>query len=393
MECGPVRGYEMDKLNKLTQRLFSKGYTKENYPDDVRPFVPFYGGFTYRPETLYRLVFETPCGLLVKGSHFVTGTMSFMGIDWMPENDNPVVVCPYFTGIPCEQNHPLLWERRGEIRHCACHLTDQPYSYEQSLEKAHAKVWEEADALFEAFRIQKQGRACKYRSRYDRMEKQWRMFYDPIDCAREGFCNYCDVLQSELSPKKGNVFYDVKISRTQKGVGLFPDETVVSIIKGKKLLDSSASLTLCEAIVRCCGAQIQESEENRSFRERFFDPTYTVEVQNIRAERQETRDLLQDLWDAAEGIEIVHAGDMQKAAAQKKRERKQAAQKRKIARLERLLLENGLDKLEKADQRRIKKVLPAERIEELILQRQAPPSTAEQLCFYENAPLSHTQRM
>lgn len=382
----------MDKLNKLTQRLFSEGYTKENYPDDVRPFAPFYGGFTYRPETLYRLVFETPCGLLVKGSHFVTGTMSFMGIDWMPENDNPVVACPHFTGAPCEQNHPLLWERRGEIRHCACRLTDRPYSYEQSLDKAHEEVWTEADTLFEAFRLQKQGRACKHRSRYDRMEKQWRMFYDPIACAREGFCNYCDVLQSELSPKKGNVFYDVKISRTQKGVGLFPDETVVSIIKGKKLLDSSASLTLCEAIVRCCGAQIQESEENRSFRERFFDPTYTVEVQNIRAERRETRDLLQDLRDAAEGIKIVHAGDMQKAAAQKKQERKQTAQKKKIARLERLLLEKGLDKLEKADQRRIQKLLSVERISDL-MQQQAPVPQTEQLCFYESAPISHTERM
>lgn len=330
MECGPVRGYEMDKLNKLTQRLFSEGYTKENYPDNVRPFAPFYGGFTYRPETLYRLVFETPCGLLVKGSHLVTGTMSFMGIDWMPENNNPVVTCPHFTGAPCERNHPLLRERRGEILHCACRLADRPYSYEQSLEKAHAEVWKEADTLFETLRLQKQGRACKHRSRYNRMEKQWRMFYDPIDCAREGFCRYCDVLQSELSPKKGNVFYDVKISRTQKGVGLFPDETVVSIIKGKKLLDSSASLTLCEAIVRCCGAQIQDMEESRSYRERFFDPTYTMQVQNIRAERRETRDLLQDLRDAAEGIKIVQAGDMQKAAAQNKRERKQAARKRRL---------------------------------------------------------------
>lgn len=383
----------MDKLNKLTQRLFSEGYTKENYPDDVRPFDPFYGGFTYRRETLYRLVFETPCGLLVEGSHFVYGTMSFMGVDWMPENDNPVVTCPCFTNTPCKLNHFLLGERRGEIRHCACHLTDRPYSYELSLEKAHAKVWEEADTLFEAFRLQKQGRACKHRSRYNRMEKQWRMFYDPIDCAREGLCSYCDVLQTELSPKKGNVFYDVKISRTQKGFGLYPDETVVSIIKGKKLLDSSASLTLCEAIVQCCGTHIQEREENRSFRERFFAPTYTVEVQNIRAERRETRDLLQDLRDAAEGIEIVHAGDMMKAAAQRKRERRQAAQKKKIARLERLILEKGLDGLEKVDWRRSQKLLPAERIAELTQQRQAQPSTTDQLCFFESVPISHTERM
>ena len=218
------------------------------------------------------------------------------------------------------------------------------------------------------------------------------MFYDPIDCAREGFCHYCDVLQTELSPQKGNVFYDVKISRTQKGVGLFPDETVVSMVKGKKLLEKSASLTLCEAIVRCCGAQIQDKEESRSFRERFFDPTHTVEVQNIRAERRETRDLLQDLRDAAEGIKIVHVGDMQKAATQKKRERKQAAQKKKIARLERLILEKGLDGLEKADQRRIQKLLPAERISDLMRQ-QISASQTEQLCFYENEPLSHTQRM
>lgn len=110
----------MDELNELTQRLFSEGYTKENHPDGVRPFDPFYGGFTYQPKTLYQMVFETPCGLLVAGGHFVGGVMSFMGIHWMPENNNPVVACPRFVKAPCERNHPLLRERRGEILHCAC---------------------------------------------------------------------------------------------------------------------------------------------------------------------------------------------------------------------------------------------------------------------------------
>ena len=155
----------MDELNKLTQRLFSEGYTKENHPDGVRPFDPFYGGFTYQPKTLYQLVFETPCGLLVEGGHFVGGVMSFMGIHWMPENNNPVVACPHFTNAPCEQNHPLLWKRRGEIRHCACRLTDRPYSYEQSLDKAHEEVWEEADTLFEAFMDRPRGRTDKGLSR------------------------------------------------------------------------------------------------------------------------------------------------------------------------------------------------------------------------------------
>ena len=215
------------------------------------------------------------------------------------------------------------------------------------------------------------------------MEKQWRMLYDPISCAREGFCHYCDVLQTELSSKKGNVFYDVKISRTQKGFGLYPDERAVSIIKGKKLLEKSVSLTLCEAIVRYCGSHIQESEECRGWREGFFDPTYAVKVQNIRAEQRETRDILQDLQDAAEGIEIVHAGDLKKAAVQKKRDNRQAAAEKKIARLERLILEKGLDRMEEADQRRARKFLSEEQMEELLKQRRAPSPRAQQISFWE----------
>ena len=49
----------------------------------------------------------------------------------------------------------------------------------------------------------------------------------------------------------------------------------------------------------------------------YFEFHYVVE--NIRVARSEQRDLLQDLRDAAEGIEVVHNIDQLKARAAKKR--------------------------------------------------------------------------
>ena len=42
-------------------------------------------------------------------------------------------------------------------------------------------------------------------------------------------------------------------------------------------------------------------------------------MENIRIARSEQRDLLQDLQDVAEGIEVVHAVDLTKAAIEKKK--------------------------------------------------------------------------
>ena len=57
---------------------------------------------------------------------------------------------------------------------------------------------------------------------------------------------------------------------------------------------------------------------------RHYDDVYDYfefhyEVENIRIARSEQRDLLQDLRDVAEGIEVHHAVDLNKAAAAQKR--------------------------------------------------------------------------
>lgn len=71
--------------------------------------------------------------------------------------------------------------------------------------------------------------------------------------------------------------------------------------------------------------------------EDYFEFHYDVE--NIRIEARETRDLLQDLQDVAEGIEVVHSVDLLKAAKQGKKDRKTARMKEKELKYKRQLTE------------------------------------------------------
>lgn len=69
----------MKELNKLTQRLFAEGYTKDRHPDYVDDWTyqsEFYGGFEYSRAKKNSMVFSTPCGLLIQGSYWNSGIMS-----------------------------------------------------------------------------------------------------------------------------------------------------------------------------------------------------------------------------------------------------------------------------------------------------------------------------
>ncbi len=111
--------------NELTKGLLAEGYKPEDTPPGMDAYREHEGGWTYNWKTLHTLVFETPCGLLVGGSHFSNGYMSYQGVDWRAENNNPVVCCPRFDLDFCHMRHPLLWSnctaaRDGErIRQCA----------------------------------------------------------------------------------------------------------------------------------------------------------------------------------------------------------------------------------------------------------------------------------
>lgn len=371
----------MKEVNELTRRLLAEGWKPEDTPPGTHPYQDYYGGWTYTGDAIRSMVWETPCGLLADGRHFLNGYMSYHGVDWRPENGNPTLCCPVFPSAPCPLRDPLLCNEMYDLHsddvvyQCACHQTDRPYTYEGSVDEAHDRVWKEAGERWEVYKAQHKGRVCRQQSRYGRTTKTWRSFYDPMDCASFGCCSYCDVLAQELDTHKGNVFYDLRKSWTVKGEGLFPDQRKTVVEKGRKLLGHTASLTLCEAIVKYGRHRVEEHVWSEFHRDLFFDKSLEIEVINLRAARVDKRDILQDLQDVANGIEVIHAADSLKAAKAQKQARREAAKARRIRKVEAMVLTHGWDALEDTWKRRAKKLLDGDRINELLHQRQSAKTT------------------
>lgn len=371
----------MKEVNELTRRLLAEGWKPEDTPPGTEPYKDYYGGWTYTSEAIRSTVWETPCGLLVAGSRFLNGYLSFNGVDWRVENGNPVVCCPVFPSTPCPLRDPRLVSERYDLHsdnviyQCACHRTERPYTYEGSFKEAHDKVWKESDKLWEIFKTQHKGRVCRHQSHYGRTAKSWTARYDPLDCVHMN-CTYCDVLAKDMDPRKGNVFYDLRKSWTVKGEGLFPDQRKTVVEKGCKLLDRAASLTVCEAIVKYGWREVERRIRLNYHHDLFFDKTLEIEVSNLRAARVDTRDIVQDLQDAANGIEVTHAADNLKAAKAQKRARREAAKAQRIRKAEKMILAYGWEDLDSLWKRRAEKLLDDDRIYELNQQWKSSKATA-----------------
>lgn len=354
------------ELTKITKELLAAGWTKDLTPDGFRPWNDFYGGWEYKESVFRKFVFRTPCGMLVKGDK-VTSDMSYMGVHWMVENDNPVINCPFWSLRDCPMRHPLLRgefvynykSNLGNFKHCAVCRTDLPWNYENSVEMVLDANQQEEDALWEAFLKKRKGRACKHQCHFNRSEKKWYIHYDPTMCCHYN-CSYCAILDKPVSEKKANVYYDLKKSHIQTGQGFMPDETIVSITKGIKLL--RASETICEAIVKYSRHEIQSKAylANHSF-------CYwggSVEVMNLRFEKRESRDLLQDLQDVSAGIEVHHQSDIQKAQKAAKSARRKETKRRREERFQKLIRMYGFEGLSTSDQIRARKHLSSLEIAE-----------------------------
>ncbi len=224
-----------------------------------------------------------------------------------------------------------------------------------------------------SFRLQKNGRVCREHMRFNRDTLEWEMNYDPYYCGSSRCAGMCPVLGHELDKKKGNVFYDVKISYLRNDLNgtLFEGQVDTRIIKGKKLFDHPVSMDIGKICARLCQDRIREKVRRHYFTQLFFSEYhgryFSFEIQNVRAERRESRDLMQDLEDIRNGIQIVHASDMEKRDSENKRERRRQARESAVRRLEKKLLENGYESLEKfsVDRRHADKWLGEERIAEL----------------------------
>ena len=368
----------MSEINKISQKLLAEGWTQEQTPPGMKPWNWFYGGWTYKWDSRQDVVFESPCGLLWKRSEVsYSGCMSFMGINWTEENDNIATLCPYYSRKErCEKNHPYLEDRPmggchyEHLSFCAIHETDKPWEYEKSAERVRDLAEQLKEKRWNDFAKSRNGRVCRHHSHYNRNTGEWSMCYDPTRCLTYQ-CAWCSVLGKEISTKRGNVFYDVKINWTIHGEGLYPDEKKTSITKGIKLLDRPCSMTLCEAIAKVGKKDIQERERMRHHQDLFFGRIDSVEVLNVRAEKKAGRDIFQDLQDIEEGFEIHHAADyLAAAAAAKKAHRADLREKNRKAQ-EKILRDTGWKALSTFEKRKVRKYLTLEEIRSIEKERES----------------------
>lgn len=387
----------MSEYNELTKRLLAEGWTAGNHPDYVKipsggwdksnPLVNLYGGFEYTREYRNKLVFTTGCGLLVKGSEFNAGTMWFNGIDWMPENNNPVITCP-MRPDSCEKRFSqCLGAPQGmaKVFQCDLRMVDIPWTYEKSLEKVkddeNHKIYEQKQEYIK----RKHGRVCEWHMKYNYAEGQWHQKYDPKICTR--FCrrvgHECLISGREVSKKRGNVFYDIKVTRILNDGNLFDGMEDVQITRGKRYLEHPASLTICNEIVKRCRKDI-EWKAGQAYRSEMFLNNVKVEAFNIRAEYRESRDLLQDLQDLKDGIKIVYDSDQQKMTKEAKKERRQAAKDKKIQKLENKILKIGFAGLDDFEKMRAEKLIDSDRIDQLDAEHKKPKEKEpEQMSIFD----------
>lgn len=355
------------ELNALTKKLFAEGYTRESYPEWVRPYSWFHGGFEYIGEHQNKMVFSTPCGLQAKGSHWNSGYMSYMGVTWSLENGNPTINCPY-RKIGCELNHPLL-QRQGigggtaMIVPCSCHEIDEEYDYERSVDKAYDIKEQRQEELYKEFVKKKKGRVCREMCHFSETTDSWRQFYDPINiCAKRG-CRYCSILGRTLDTKKGNVFYDfITRKEVEEGAGLLYRKYIQTYAnKGKRLFEKMVSLDICKIVAKTQLKKIYDKEASRHFTElhfaKYHNRFFEFDIENVRAEYRESRDLMQDLADIQEGIAVTHASDAIIKAKQQKRSRKELTEASRKRKYLQLLSENKLEDISGQYKYRILKAL------------------------------------
>lgn len=380
------------EYNELTKTLLAAGYNAEVYPremvhiashscfDRQNPLDNFYGGFEYKRAYSNSLVYRTGCGKFVLGQNVLSG-LGCNGKEWSLENFNPVVRCPY-DKPECPNNDPLLHGTRGGglcIQcWCPCHPTDVPYDYENSFEKAEHDRQAEKNRKYLEYADAHNCRVCPNQMYYDERTREWSLRYDPGDCARLRCNGFCPILGKELDHKKGNVFYDIKITARRYDLDgtLFEGQVDTTITKGIRKFKHPVSMDICKNYIKLCSKDlirdvIQNDYHSELFFAKYYGRQFQVDVLNIRAEHRESRDLIQDMEDIRSGIKIQHASDKEKRSKAEKKEKRNEAKQAKIKRLEKKLLTVGYPNLEPHSLDRIHadKWLGEQRINELELLR------------------------
>lgn len=341
----------MRELNALTKKLFSEGYTKENYPEYIKGYDSFYGGFEYKYDIKQRMVFKTPCRLFAKYASILEG-MSYGGIDWSIENEHAICFCPYHTRKEtCNLNHEQLECLSAgchyeNMHYCILKQTDEPYDYENSVEKQ--------DDIAEQIRIRKRdefiqnrnGRVCEWELRYNHSTQQWSQQYNVHTCLRQG-CEYCSLRDIELLSKKSNIVYDVEIVSIEKGFGLIPDSEIKHITRNNKFTSHPIYENLANCILKQCENEIDNLLQSRHHTAIFFGQIKSVKAINVRAERKLKHDIYEDLALIKEEFTVSYTDVIEKQQKIQKSEKRTAAKQKRIDSVLKRYIQNGYDGLEK----------------------------------------------
>lgn len=368
----------MREHNLLTQRLLAEGYTKDNYPDYVKGYNDFYGGFEYKVSYRDKLTYITPCGLLCKGETAMGG-MAFCGQNWEFENDCPTIICPLYV-----KNCDKTYECFKNSDRCPVCLTDKKWIYEGSVEELKKNNEEEKERLKQEFIKIHNNRVCEKHMKYDPYKKEWVFHYDATTCAN-GECRaqttafldgaLCPVLNRVITREKGNVYYDVRFwgrDYTKDGT-LFEGEQFQRVIKDVPLYQKPIRLEVAKAIAKTGREYIEFMVRYNS---KWYDSMtmYKAElgeidlhwaVENIRAEKKIVRDLEADLKDINDGVRITHELDERRRIKQEKSEKKQKNKDKRIDALERKVIAKGYENLSESDKRAVVKYIEQNRIKEL----------------------------
>jgi len=331
-------------MNELTNRLLAEGYDKDHQPEYAQ--WTNWNHFEYTVAVLKETIWEAPCGLIKKGCGYENG--SHLGVTYCPENDNPRFGCPYYDEVPCPHRidtNLIGWN-------CIFHQIVRGYDYEISVEK----LWDEWDNIkSQAWKTATSDIGYCRCMTWNRENRKYIARHNVVECIRSGCKNeICAVTKKPRNLQKVNIYYDIlRVWRYQKGLLTYEDKKPE---KGVRRFPKAFARSDAEIWLKLNGdndVKFQPKLTSTDRQERHFSEyhgkngfrdydwfEFSLTVQNIRIEYRERRDLAQDLADIADGIEVVHAGDVTQQKAQEKRNRKL---KRQTAKQRRLVREQALN--------------------------------------------------
>jgi hypothetical protein len=339
----------MKEINELTRQLLAEGYTEERYPEYVKKYDWFYGGFTYKEEAKRQMVFKTPCGLYCKYESILEG-MSYGGYDWSIEYGRGVCFCPYHTRTTkCLKNNQVLEKLHAgthyeDMHYCHIERVEEPYDYEKSVERQKKLNEQEQEQKLKEYTEKVKGHICYSQLHYNRSKQEYWQSSDVRICIINN-CDFCTLRQRELTGKKAHIVYDIKTTGIIKGIGMIPDETTESVSRNHKFTTKPIHEDLARLIVKQAVKEINWKLKSEYHVNLFFGDIKSVEAINVRVEKKLKHDIYQDLALIAEGITVSYADVQEKQAKETKSRKRAEAQQKKIDSLVKKYIAGGYEAL------------------------------------------------